>query len=235
MIVAFGGLIAIGLSYWLESKWYLFTLLPFAVWAWLYSYEEINTASWHYRLTEEFFPNALKGLCKTCPYWGLVAASVVLYITGMFYAIVLQLIVYVWHTFWLLFGFKPDWSKSACERIHRGYPRLYKTRRKENVGTVMDISRVWPVCFIAPPAITLAVLHVGTEQIATLYRDWQWYVTVPLTYVAVLGIAGFIEAWKVTAWPAIRWSYGKACPDVKFVEKAHAPARPQLPPSTNPY
>jgi hypothetical protein len=224
LIFGFGGLLALGLSYWQHSAWYMFVLTLFVIWALAYAYEEINKLSWHYKLTENYFDGQLCGLCKTCPYLGLVVVSVAWESIQFIYAVGIQLLLYMWYSFWSLFGYKPDWRTIAFDYFHGN--KRYMFRRKDSG---MYISSVWPIFFVGPAALTLGLLHAGTAQVVSFYHDTQFYYTVPLTYAAILVFVGFIEMWNVTGWPATKWAYGKSCPNAKFVEKVRVPAEPSQP------
>lgn len=67
LIFGVGAAVAIGLATWQHSNWYLFALAPFAVWAWLYSVEEINKLSWHYKFTECYFGAGAQGPVQDLP------------------------------------------------------------------------------------------------------------------------------------------------------------------------
>jgi hypothetical protein len=234
LIFGFGSLLAIGLSHRQQSLWFMLVLVPFVVWALLYAYEEINTNSWHYELVESLFKRGVP-VCKSCPYWGLVVVSTIVWMLQYCYIVGLQLFIYLWHTIWLMFGYKPYWTRPAYVRVHDRVTHKTCLYKYKSNGS-MDISRVFPIYFILPVGITLVILHIGTPQITSFYSEQEWYITLPVTYLAILALAGLVETWKVTAWPMIRWAYGKACPDVKFVEKQRVPADPQLPPATtNPH
>ncbi len=231
LILAIGLALAIGLSYWQATKWYAFVLAPFALWALIYSYEEINQLGWHYRLANRYFKNELKGVCKACPYWGLVALSAFIMLIQVTYGIAAQVFIYAWHTVWLLMGFRPDWRVLAYHGIP-GRVRMYKRqpsldyRGNRSTTIAFDPARMF-ITFIA--GMTMAILlalHVINRPFYLFYHDQPAYFTVPGTYLGILAVAGLVELWLVTGWPAVKWAYDKSCPDAKFVQKVPVTTQP---------
>lgn len=238
LIFAFGALLAIALSWQLQSRWYMFVLAPFALWAWLYAFEKINTQSFHYDLATTYFGKKRIGACSGCLYWWLVGLSLAAEVSLVVIAVVLQLALYVWVTFWMLFSFKPNWKLNAFRHVFHNEGYMFRRRPATDYRgrptTQMDLSLLMPLWFVLPVVIPLAALHIGTPQIGRFYHDTQWYVTAPLTYGLVLAFGGFVELWRVTGWPVMKWAYHQACPAVEFVEKVRVPAEPQRPATTNP-
>jgi len=253
VIFAVGALLAIGLSWQLQSNWYMLVLAPFALWAWLYAYEEIDVDSWHYQIASEVFGEKIQRKCKSCSYWGAVLAAVVLVLLQILALSLIWLIVqFFYHpviTFGWLWGYKPRYWRWVTRKQVDGKERVYLSAdevkqqghafRKENHGTSSRTFFSWymPIIVVVPLAILEGVFQLGMPALGNFYHNYPWYVTVPATYFALHFVILLGNTWVRTGWAGIRWFVSsKACPDVKFVAKAKAPAKPTRPstPASNP-
>lgn len=245
LIFGFGGLLALGLSYWQHSSWYMLSLVPFVIWALLYAHEEVNKGSWHYRVTHKYFEDELKTVCKACPYWGLTTLATVVFVieygVKIIYGTILQLLARVWQTVAWLFGYDPCWRNSAYRMAHgKNYMFYNHSRDSDKFGRVH--SPFWPVFVIGPIVAAVVIFRLSTDHIYSFYRSTPWYYSLLVSYGVMVAAVEIAEIWRAYVWqplfwPGIRrsvsWIYRKGCPDVKFVEKVRVPADPQLPPATS--
>lgn len=241
LIFGFGGLLALGLSYLLHSSWYMLVLTPFVIWALLYAYEEINKRSWHYRVTRKYFQEDLKTVCKACPYWGLTTLATVFfaieYGLKIVYGTILQLLTRVWQTAGWLVGFHPCWRNSAYRMAHgRNYMFSNHVRDSDKHGRIH--TPFWPVFVVGPIIAAVTVFHISTDTIYSFYGSTPWYYCVVVSYGVMVVVVEITEVWRSYVWRplvwpgitrSVSWSYRKGCPNVKFIEKVPAPAKPSQP------
>jgi hypothetical protein len=240
LIFGFGGLLAIGLSYWQNSAWYMAVLVPFVVWTLIYSYEEINKKKWHYRVTCKYFQEELETICKACPYWGLMALAALFFVieygSKIIYGTVLQILGYVWAAAGWLVGFRPVYKRLAYTAKH-GKPNsstkyFFFSHQEKDIDS-REHSKIWPIFTIGLVVAFAVLLNFGTGSIYDFYGSTAWYDDILVSYGAMLAMVVVGDFWRKSAWVAIvvatKWSYRKGCPNVKFVEKVPVPAKPSQP------
>lgn len=206
---------------------------PFVVWAYMWQIEEIKVTSWHYRVVNYYFEEeAVSSICKACPYWGLVAVTTVMFVIQNFaktiYAALLQVLFYIWASIWWLFGLHPVWRRVTYHAVHGTTGYLFWHKRCP-YGDDLAQSKVWPILSLGPLAVVAVVFHLGTVQVGEFYSSMSWYYVLLAGYGAMLVVVLLGETWKRTGWLALKWAYGKACPDVKFVQPVAVPAKPSRP------